>query len=182
MTEALEAVNPGSVLVSPQEAATASRALGRTLPESYWRNALVGQERRFVKKFFRKAGGPAEEDLLVEVLTLLGVGGPDGVAGEFGSEYLIGEWGYPRLGVVVCMTPSAGPDCVMLDYTDLSASGEPAVVYVDVDAVPNRRRLASSFEDFLAGLFEVDPEQAASDPAAFTEEPMRALSSVEAAG
>jgi len=44
--------------------------------------------------------------------------------------------------VVICDTPSAGHDTVMLDYTDCAVDGEPAVAYIDEDRVP--RRVAAS--------------------------------------
>lgn len=83
-----------------------------------------------------------------KITGILGVGGDWGIDNPTrGSAYLIAEWGYPDIGVVICDTPAAGPDTVMLDYT---APGEPAVVYIDEDRVP--RRIADSFEAFLEAL------------------------------
>lgn len=81
---------------------------------------------------------------------IFGIGGDWGIDTEFGSAYLIAEWGYPDIGIVIAMTPSGGHDTVMLDYTTCSAEGEPSVVYVDEDRIP--RRIADTFGDFLAGL------------------------------
>ncbi|WTL18215.1 SMI1/KNR4 family protein [Streptomyces sp. NBC_01506] len=64
-----------------------------------------------------------------------------------GSSYLIAEWEYPEIGVVICHTPSAGHDTVMLDYSVCGPEGEPAVAYIDEDRAP--RRVAQSFEEFL---------------------------------
>jgi hypothetical protein len=141
-----------SQLVSPLEATKASQALGRELPRSYWAHALSCRSREFRKRFFTKTNTSGGEDLVVEVTELLGIGGPDGVDGEFGSDYLSQEGGYPCVGVVVCMTSASGPECVMLDYQDLDARGEPAVVLVDVDRLPQVQRLAASFNEFLEGL------------------------------
>jgi hypothetical protein len=57
--------------------------------------------------------------------------------------------------VVFCSTPSGGHDAVMLDYRDCGPEGEPAVVYVDEDRVP--QRIAGSFDEFVAGLMECPP-------------------------
>ena len=87
----------------------------------------------------------------IQINALLGIGEYDwGIDAELGSAYLIEEWGYPAVGVVICLTPSAGHDTVMLDYTASGPEGEPAVVHVDEDRVP--RRIADSFQDFADGL------------------------------
>ena len=86
----------------------------------------------------------------VEVTALLGIGGERGIDAEFGSAYLIEEWRYPPIGVVIAATPSGGHDTVMLDYSDCPPSAEPTVVFVDEDRVP--RMLAPTFADFLNGL------------------------------
>ncbi|GAB3488958.1 SMI1/KNR4 family protein [Amycolatopsis cihanbeyliensis] len=88
----------------------------------------------------------------IKIDAILGLGGEFGIAGgaEAGSRYLIEEWGYPPIGVVICAMPSGGHDAVLLDYSDCGPNGEPAVAYVDEDRVP--RRLAGSFAEFLAGL------------------------------
>lgn len=77
-----------------------------------------------------------------------GVGGTYGV--DVVSPGMITEWGYPEIGVVLGITPSAGHDTVMLDYSECGPLGEPSVVYVDEDRVP--RRIANSFAEFLHGL------------------------------
>lgn len=84
-----------------------------------------------------------------EIDAILGIGrGEWSIDGEQGSDYLIHEWGYPEIGVVICSTPSGGHDAVMLDYS--SATAEPTVAYVDEDRLP--RTVASCFADFLAKL------------------------------
>jgi hypothetical protein len=87
-----------------------------------------------------------------QVDVLLGVGYPEGADAR--SAYLIEEWGYPEIGVVIGVTPSAGHDTVMLDYSTSGPLGRPAVVHVDEDRVP--RRVAESFADFLSGLVPSD--------------------------
>lgn len=87
----------------------------------------------------------------IEVRALVGIGGDTGIES---SPYLIAEWGYPDVGVVIAELPSGGHDTVMLDYSESGPQGEPAVVYVDEDRVP--RRIANSFDEFLAGLVPCD--------------------------
>ncbi|MFJ6570664.1 SMI1/KNR4 family protein [Streptomyces sp. NPDC091292] len=87
-----------------------------------------------------------------EISGIRGIGGSwgiDSLSGR-GSSYLISEWEYPPIGVVICDTPSAGHDTVMLDYSECGPSGEPSVAYIDEDRIP--RRVADSFQDFLERL------------------------------
>ena len=86
---------------------------------------------------------------------ILGIGGASGIDtpmrdGDTRSEYLVREWGYPPVGVVLCVTPSGGHDTVMLEYS--GGGPEPAVAYVDEDRVP--RRIAGTFAEFLENFFE----------------------------
>lgn len=74
----------------------------------------------------------------------------------------IREWNYPDIGVVIGVTPAAGPDVVMLNYSESGPDGGPIVVYVDEDRLP--RRIAGSFELFIAGLVsEEDYEDGGDD-------------------
>ena len=84
----------------------------------------------------------------IGVQALLGLGGERGT--DKMSAYLISEWGYPEIGVVLCDLPSGGHDTVMLDYSECGPDGEPSVVYVDEDRIP--RRIANTFDDFISGL------------------------------
>jgi hypothetical protein len=90
----------------------------------------------------------------IEVSLLLGIGFEQGVDGELGSDYLVQEWGYPDVGLVICDTPSGGHDTVMLDYTACGPEGEPAVVYIDEDR--KVYSLAGTFSDFINGLVACD--------------------------
>ncbi|MGW4638473.1 SMI1/KNR4 family protein [Sphaerisporangium sp. NPDC004334] len=87
-----------------------------------------------------------------EISGIRGIGGPWGIdsSSGAGSSYLISEWGYPDIGVVICDTPSAGHDTIMLDYSECGPEGEPAVAYIDEDRIP--RRAAQSFGEFIAQL------------------------------
>ncbi|MCT9078512.1 SMI1/KNR4 family protein [Streptomyces fulvoviolaceus] len=87
-----------------------------------------------------------------EISGIRGIGGTWGIdsSSGMGSSYLIAEWRYPDIGVVICDTPSAGHDTVMLDYSGCGPEGEPSVAYIDEDRIP--RKVAESFEEFLARL------------------------------
>lgn len=88
----------------------------------------------------------------IKVNAILGVGGHEWSidSDEGGSPYMITEWGYPSIGVVICEMPSAGHDAVMLDYSECGPEGEPRVTYVDDDH--STLVLATSFSDFLEEL------------------------------
>jgi hypothetical protein len=79
---------------------------------------------------------------------IMGIGYEEGIDAQ--SAELISEWDYPNVGVVLGVTPMAGPDTVMLDYSESGPDGEPAVVYVGEDRIP--RRVADSFGEFIDGL------------------------------
>lgn len=89
---------------------------------------------------------------------LLGIGFEQGIDGELGSAYLVQEWGYPEIGVVICDTPSGGHDTVMLDYSECGPSGEPRVVYVDEDrSVLPIAHDFSAFAEALIACSELSP-------------------------
>jgi hypothetical protein len=74
------------------------------------------------------------------------------LCGDFGSPFMIEEWGYPDFGVVICDCPSAGHDVVMLDYRNCGKNGEPEVVHVDQECDYEVTFLAKNFETFIRGL------------------------------
>lgn len=118
------------------------------LPKSYidlvlMQNGGVLRNRCFPTAF---ATSWAPDHVCVDVIW--GIGGTSGV--NVMSPSMIAEWGYPEIGVVFGLTPSAGHDTVMLDYSECGPLGEPSVSYVDEDRVP--RRMANSFAEFLRGL------------------------------
>ncbi|MCW3839980.1 SMI1/KNR4 family protein [Micromonospora yasonensis] len=135
----------------------AEEALGVRLPGSYL-EVLYRQNGGVLKKTchptsFRTSW--ADDHFAVDVI--MGIGYEEGI--DVQSDYLVAEWGYPNIGVVFGVTPAAGPDTVMLDYSACGPEGEPAVAYVGEDRVP--RRVAESFGEFLAGLVpsEADEDQ-----------------------
>jgi hypothetical protein len=74
------------------------------------------------------------------------------LCGDLGSQFMLHEWGYPAIGIVVAGCPSAGHDLVMLDYRACSPQGEPAVVHVDQEDDHRITPLAPDFETFARGL------------------------------
>ncbi|MED3549206.1 SMI1/KNR4 family protein [Cytobacillus praedii] len=74
------------------------------------------------------------------------------LCGDLGSLFMIEEWGYPDIGVVICDCPSAGHDVVMLDYRACGKDGEPEVVHVDQEDDYEITFLANNFEEFIKGL------------------------------
>jgi len=129
----------------------AENALGYRLPTPYValiheRNGGTPRHRCFPTAF---ASSWAPDHIAVS--GILGVGAHQrGIDAELGSQYMIEEWEYPDIGVVICDTPSAGHDTVMLDYSACGPAGEPSVAYIDEDRVP--RQLAPTFAGFLQGL------------------------------
>jgi tetratricopeptide (TPR) repeat protein len=81
------------------------------------------------------------------------------LGGDLGSSFMIEEWGYPNIGIVICDCPSAGHDVVMLDYRLCGPEGEPSVVHVDQENDYEITYLAPDFETFVRGL--VDEEDVA---------------------
>jgi hypothetical protein len=72
---------------------------------------------------------------------------------EFGKRHMIKQAGLPEIGIVVCWTPAAGHDAIMLDYGACGPRGEPRVVHVDPED-DKSSVLAPDFETFLRGLVD----------------------------
>ncbi|RKN84330.1 SMI1/KNR4 family protein [Paenibacillus ginsengarvi] len=90
----------------------------------------------------------------VAITGIMGIGRekPYSLCGSLGSRFMLEDWGYPDIGVVICDCPSAGHDVIMLDYRVCGRDGEPAVVHVDQEADYRITALAPSFAAFIAGL------------------------------
>jgi hypothetical protein len=142
--------------VTAEMVGAAERSLGVRLPTAYV--SLIKDRnggslrRRCFPTSFPTSWSPDH----IGVDAVLGLGGDWGIdTEEFGSRYMVAEWGYPDVGVVICAMPSGGHDAVMLDYSASGPDGEPVVVYVDEDRAP--RRIAESFAAFIEGLIECPP-------------------------
>ncbi|MFC3747335.1 Imm51 family immunity protein [Paenibacillus sp. GCM10012306] len=94
----------------------------------------------------------------ISIAGILGIGREKSysLGGEFGSRFMIEDWGYPDIGVVFCDCPSAGHDVVMLDYRKCGRDGEPEVIHVDQEGDYAITYLAPSFEAFIRGLVNYD--------------------------
>jgi hypothetical protein len=90
----------------------------------------------------------------IAISGILGINNQElSLLGGLGSRFMIEEWGYPDIGIIICDTPSAGHDAVMLDYRQCGKDGEPEVIHVDVEnPTPKITRLADNFESFIRGL------------------------------
>ena len=74
------------------------------------------------------------------------------LCGELGNKLWLNEWGYPKIGVAVADTISAGHHMVFLDYRECGKDGDPKVVLVDQEDDYRIYPLADTFEEFIKGL------------------------------
>lgn len=128
--------------------------LGYKLPESYIelmlnQNGGIPVNNRFPSKL---ATSWAKDH--VAISGILGIGHEKAytLCGELGSQFMIEEWGYPKIGIYFGDCPSAGHDMICLDYRDCGNQGEPKVVHVDQENNFTITPLADSFEEFIKGL------------------------------
>lgn len=129
---------------------SAEARLGFTLPRAYLDLLRVRNGGRPVSRCVRTRFPTTWTADHFAIEAIRGIGGRWGIDSDevISSTAMIEEWGYPRIGIVICEMPSAGHDAVMLDY---SVPGrEPSVAYVDEDRVA--RVVAPSFAGFVAGL------------------------------
>jgi hypothetical protein len=134
---------------------SAERTLAVKLPESYLELLRYQNGGVLRRNCFRTSFPTSWSHDHFSLVTILGIGGEFGIDTDHrGSSYLIQEWGYPEIGVVIGVTESAGPDTVMLDYRECGPAGEPAVSYVGEDRVPHV--VARTFGEFIDGLLPCD--------------------------
>jgi hypothetical protein len=136
----------------------AEQRLGVKLPASYlkeMRQRNGGHLRTVYCPTTRKTDWGTN---FIQLRTVIGIGYPDGIDGPFGSKYMVAEWGYPDIGVLIADTPAGGHDAVMLDYRACGPIGEPSVAFIDEDraVLP----LAANFDSFVALLQESEPGSA----------------------
>lgn len=130
----------------------AESRLGYKLPRSYVDLLRVRNGGKPKTRCYRTPFATSWAPNHIQIDGIRGLGGDWGVDtdGPLSSEAMIEEWGYPRIGIVICDMPSGGHDAVMLDYSRHGA--EPAVSYVDEDRVP--RPIAESFSEFIDNLLD----------------------------
>jgi hypothetical protein len=136
----------------------AEALLGYQLPQSYVRLLRIKNGGHPKRKCF-PTGRTAWAEDHVELTAIRGIGGAWGIDSPIrGSRFMIEEWGYPDVGIVIGQTPSAGHDGMMLDYRECGPRGEPRVIHVDTEAdEPAILVLAPNFEAFVLGLVDCGP-------------------------
>lgn len=134
--------------------ASVEQELGYKLPTSYiqmmkQQNGGIPRDTRFPT-----VEGTSWAEDHIAISGILGIGRDKGysLCGEFGSRFMIEEWGYPDIGVVICDCPSAGHDVVMLNYRACGKDGEPEVIHVDQEGDYKITFLAPNFGAFIRGL------------------------------
>jgi hypothetical protein len=133
--------------------ASAERTLGYTLPASYLQ-LLRAKNGGVPRRQCYPTGGTDWSNNHVRVQVIFGIGDLWGIDSEkFGSRNAIEQAGLPAIGIVVGMTPTAGHDAVMLDYSVCGPRGEPRVAFVDPEDEVTVV-LAENFETFLRGLVD----------------------------
>ncbi|WP_057761591.1 SMI1/KNR4 family protein [Cytobacillus praedii] len=130
------------------------KGLGYKLPSSYihlmkHQNGGVPKNTSFPTQ---EPTSWAEDHIAITGIMGIGREKSYSLCGDLGSLFMIEEWGYPDIGVVICDCPSAGHDVVMLDYRACGKDGEPEVVHVDQEDDYEITFLANNFEEFIKGL------------------------------
>jgi SMI1 / KNR4 family. len=129
--------------------------LGYKLPQSYINLIRTQNGGTPRNTCFRTLTANSYAEDHIAISAIHGIGGMWGIdSRELGSKFMIEEWGYPDIGIVICSCPSAGHDSIMLDYSDCGPSGEPRVIHVDVETLgdPQITILAQDFQSFISGL------------------------------
>jgi len=135
----------------------AEEKLGYKLPQSYVRLIRIKNGGSLKRNCFPIQADRSAADEYYELSGIPGIGGKWGIDSEtLGSRFLIRDWGYPDVGIVIGHTPSAGHDVFMLDYSVCGPKGEPRVIHVETEAREGIRVtvLAPNFETFLRGLVD----------------------------
>ena len=140
---------PSNELISYVE-----QELGYKLPESYI--ALMRQHNGGIpfRTCYPMTGytGWAEDHTAIHGIIGIGRIKPCSLCGRFGSKFMIEEWEYPNIGIMICDTPTAGHTMIMLDYRKCGKDGEPEVVVVDQEHDNRIGFVAKNFETFIKGL------------------------------
>ncbi|WP_257967889.1 SMI1/KNR4 family protein [Peribacillus deserti] len=132
--------------------------LGYKLPKSYMDLIKIRNGGTPINTCFPTASPTSWAEDHIAISSINGIGGEWGIDTDSGSQFMIQEWGYPDIGIVLCSTPSGGHDAVMLDYSKCGNNGEPRVIHVDVEDFenPNITFLAENFDAFISGLVNED--------------------------
>lgn len=136
--------------------ASADRKLGYALPALYL-EVLRVKNGGVPRRQCYPTDGTDWSSNHVRIVTLFGIGGEWGIdSDEFGTRHLIKQAGLPEIGIVLGLTPTAGHDAIMLDYSVCGPRGEPRVTFVDPED-DLATVLAPNFEAFVRGLVDCRP-------------------------
>ena len=104
----------------------------------------------------KKSSYSVNEEDYIEITGIMGIGRTKtySLCGEIGSQFMIDEWDYPKIGVCICHCPSGGHDMVMLDYSNCGKDEEPEVVHIDQESDYKKTFIAKDFETFIRGLVD----------------------------
>ncbi|GIP16158.1 hypothetical protein J40TS1_18000 [Paenibacillus montaniterrae] len=138
--------------------AAVEKELGYKLPQSYIQLMRMQNGGIPVNTCFPTELPTSWAEDHIAITGIMGIGSSKScsLAGDSGSRFMIEEWGYPDIGVVICDCPSAGHDVVMLDYRACGPDGEPEVIHVDQESDYEITFLAPNFESFIQGLVHPD--------------------------
>lgn len=138
--------------------ASIEQELGYTLPASYIAMMKLHNGGVPVNTCFPTEEATSWAEDHIAITGFMGIGREKrySLCGDLGSKFMIEEWGYPDIGVVICDCPSAGHDVVMLDYRKCGRDGEPEVIHVDQESDYEVTFLAENFESFIRGLVHDD--------------------------
>jgi hypothetical protein len=78
------------------------------------------------------------------------------LTGTGGSEFMMDEWEYPRIGLYFGNCPSGGHDMICLDYRKCGVAGEPEVAHLDQELDFRKVVIAPNFETFVRKLVSDD--------------------------
>ncbi|PEB56958.1 SMI1/KNR4 family protein [Bacillus pseudomycoides] len=147
-----EFVNP--IRVTDEMIAKVEQTLSYKLPESYITLIKTQNGGTPLRTCFSTTVPTSWADNHIAIVGIYGIGGEHGIDTE--SPYLIEEFDYPRVGIIVCESPTAGHDAVMLDYSKCGNQGEPIVIHVNVENYedPIITFLAKDFQTFINGLVD----------------------------
>lgn len=137
---ALELTGPSGPTLNDSLIAAAEQNLGVKLPGAY------------LSLLRRQNGGSLNDEWFTtkqgfefECQEIPGLGYPEGIDGEFGSNYIIEEWQYPE-GVIYLT--GDGHTGVCFDYRKCGSQGEPTIIWVDKES-EEEHQIAPNFAAFL---------------------------------
>ena len=78
------------------------------------------------------------------------------INGEYGTKFLIEDWGYPDIGVAIGVGFFGEHELFFLDYRACGPQGEPKVSHVDQECNYRITVLAENFEEYIRKLVKSD--------------------------